>query len=517
MNRRTLLFSAAAASGLAGAAWWTGKSAVFGEMPGVTASAGDKSGMDMMSGMDMPGKGTPPLERIRTLPTGAPLAEIVKLQNTSGEAGVFAAAVEAGISSREFVPGLATDILAYNGAVPGAMIEVFEGDRVKIDFRNRIPEQASTIHWHGLDIPSAQDGNPTDPVASGADKSYEFTVPMGSAGSFWYHPHPHGLTAEQVYRGLAAPFIVRSRNDPLSADLGDTVLFISSVSLNTDGMIADNIDADRFNGREGDHVLVNGSKLPTLTMAPGSSRRFRIYNATNGRFLRLAVEGHQMTLIGTDGGLIAAPVKGLEELLLAPAERAEIVIDFLTDAGRFTLSAMHYERGWMGPDKPSAETLPLMTFELNGEAVSPIALPQKLRDIEVLGEPKSVKRIEFAETMGMANGAMTMGFLIDGKSFDMTRVDLKSKAGDVELWEIANTTDMDHPFHIHGTQFQIVERDSNGSAIVSPFLAWKDTVNITSKETVRIKVRHSTAGLRMYHCHILEHEDNGMMGQLEVA
>ena len=117
----------------------------------------------------------------------------------------------------------------------------------------------------------------------------------------------------------------------------------------------------------------------------------------------------------------------------------------------------------------------------------------------------------------MANGAMTMGFLIDGKAFDMARIDLKSRTGDVELWEIANTTDMDHPFHIHGTQFQIVERERNGVKTPSPYLAWKDTVNITSKETVQIKVRHSTPGLRMYHCHILEHEDAGMMGQLEVA
>jgi FtsP/CotA-like multicopper oxidase with cupredoxin domain len=500
MNRRKLLVSAATVGGFGGIVWWASKSA---EMKGIP-------------GMKMSDEGTA-IARIRELPTGAPLPDIAKLANSSKDVGQFTATIEAASTSHEFVPSLATQVLAYNGTVPGAMIEVFEGDKVSITFKNRIPGQASTIHWHGLDIPADQDGNPSAPVSSGTDHTYEFTIRPNSAGSYWYHPHPHGLTAEQVYRGLAAPFIVRSKTDPLSSELGDTTLFISSVSLNADGTIAENTDADRFNGREGDHVLVNGAKQPTLTLPPGSSRRFRVYNATNGRFLRLTVDGHHMTLVGTDGGLLSSPVTGLEELLLAPAERAEIVIDFQVKSGSFTLNSMAYERGWMGRDKPIAEMLQLMTFELSGAAVTPIPLPAKLRDIEALGEPVSTKRIAFAETMGMSNGAMTMGFLIDGKTFEMNRIDLKSRAGDVELWEIANTTDMDHPLHIHGTQFQIIEREMNGAKTPAPYLAWKDTVNIISKETVRIKVRHSSPGVRMYHCHILEHEDAGMMGQLDVA
>ncbi len=251
--------------------------------------------------------------------------------------------------------------------------------------------------------------------------------------------------------------------------------------------------------------------------APCSSRRFRIYNATNGRFLRLSLEGHDMTLVGTDGGLMAAPVKGLREILLAPAERAEIVVDFRAEPGRIALTSLPYDRGWMGGGKPAAKTLTLMTFELRGPAVSPIALPATLREIAPFDEPAARKRLEFGENMGVVNGAMTMEFLIDGKSFDMKRVDLRSRAGQVELWEIYNGADMDHPMHVHGTQFQIVEREKDGKIFAEPSLAWKDTVNITSKETVRIKVRHSTAGLRMYHCHILEHENSGMMGLLGVA
>ena len=506
MNRRNLLLSAVSWGGLGALSLWAAK-----------ASGAKMSGMMMSSSsVNMSGMQDAP-DRIQQLPTGAPLSDLVKLSNTTTQPGQFNSVIEAAVTQHEFVPGLKTDVLAYNGALPGAMIEVFEGDHVKINFKNRIPEQASTIHWHGLEIPSDQDGNPTDPVASGADHTYEFTIPAGSAGTYWYHPHPHQVTAEQVYRGLAAPFIVRSKDDPLSADLGDTILVISSVSLDVDGKISENTMADQFNGREGDHVLVNGTKQPVLTVAPGSSRRFRLYNATNGRFLRLAIGGHEITLVGTDGGLVSSPIKGLKELLLAPAERAEIVIDFHGEVGSFALKSLPYERGWMGMDKPAVETITIMDFALAGALVKPIALPEKLRDINPLGEANARKRIEFNETMGMGNGMMMMGFQIDGKAFDMDRIDLKSRKGDVELWEIFNNSDMDHPLHIHGTQFQIVERERNGEVFPVAFMAWKDTVNITPKETVRLKLRFNLPGMRMYHCHILEHEDQGMMGKLQVV
>jgi len=507
MNRRNWLLGSVVVLGAGGL--WLSKAMNHGVSP-MGMAMGNSGMAGMMKGMGDVGS------RIQKLPEGAPLPELARLASTSKTAGQFSATLDASLGSHEFVQGLATPALAYNGTLPGPMIEVTEGDHLKIEFKNNVPQQPSTIHWHGLEIPANQDGNPSDPVASGASRVYEFDIPVGSAGSYWYHPHPHGFTAEQVYRGLAGPLIVRSKADALPAELGDTVLMISSISLNTDGTIAENTMADNFNGREGDHVLVNGAKKPVLSLAPGSSRRFRIYNATNGRFLRLNFEGHHMTLIGADGGLLATPVRNLEEILLAPAERAEIVVDFQSSAGTFALNAMPYERGWMGMGKPESATLQLMRFELKGSAAKPIALPEKLRDIIPLGTTTATKRLTFTETMGMANGGMTMGFEIDQKTYDMGRIDLKSRAGDVELWEIANITDMDHPFHIHGTQFQIIEREKNGVRTPTPYLAWKDTVNITSKETVRIKVKHSTPGIRMYHCHILEHEDAGMMGQLEV-
>ena len=505
MNRRQLLRSVATIAAFGPAVWPALSLSASMRMQGM-----DMKGMKMGSGMMGGG------ERITELPVGQPLPELVKLINTSKQLGVFEAVLEAGPTQVEFAKGIKTEVLAYNGTVPGQMIEVMEGDKFKVTFRNKIVGQDSTIHWHGLEVPPDQDGNPAQPVASGQERVYEFEIPQGSAGSYWYHPHPHGNTAEQVYRGLAGVFLVRPKSDPLPQELGDTVLIISSISLNSDGSIADNTMTDIMNGREGDHVLVNGAKQPVLTLAPGTNRRFRLYNATNGRFLKLSFEGHTMTLVGTDGGLIAAPVAGLKELLLAPAERAEVVVNFQKTPGAFKLVSLTHERGWMGPGKPSESTLAVMSINLAGPATASTPLPTKLRDIVDLVGPTATKQLEFSETMGMGNGMMNMGFLIDGKSFDMNRVDQRSKLGDVELWEIKNTSGMDHPFHIHGGQFQIVERELGGTKTPPAFIGWKDTVNIADKEIVRVKMRQAFAGLRMYHCHILEHEDAGMMGTLQV-
>ena len=505
MNRRTLLLSGTAFA-FGGAALLGRRMLPFGGMMGM--SAGDTGGMAMMA---------PQGERIMSLPEGKPLRDLTKLVNATSKPGLLEARLIAAPATMEFSPGKPTNVLAFNGSIPGPLIEATEGDRIRIEFVNNIPGQISTIHWHGMPVPPSQDGNPMDPVESGSSRVYEFTLPDNSAATYWYHPHPHGLTHEQVYRGLAGAFIVRPKIDPLPADLAETVLFISDLRLAANGSIPGNTYLDTMNGREGDHLLVNGQKRPVLAANPGSSRRFRLVNATNARFLRLAFDGHTMTQIGTDGGLLANPVRGLTELLLGPAERAEVVVDFQSKPGTVHLVAIPYERGWMGPAKPVRAITPLLIIELSGDVKAPSVLPAKLRDIASLGVPAANKRIVFSEAMSMGAGEMKMGYLIDGKTFDMNRVDLECRAGDVELWEVANTADMDHPFHMHGAQFQIVERETDGVKTPAPFLSWKDTANITRGEIVRFKVRHDFAGLRMYHCHILEHEAQGMMAVLMVA
>ncbi|UGA36514.1 multicopper oxidase domain-containing protein [Chromobacterium haemolyticum] len=164
--------------------------------------------------------------------------------------GVFQAALSAGAQALPLLPGKpATVFWSYNGQVPGPTIEVFEGDEVRLHFENRL-SQPTTIHWHGLPIPADQDGNPQDPVPAGQSREYRFILPQGCAGSYWYHPHPHGHTAEQVYMGLAGVFVVKSRSDPL-AHLPEQRLVLSDLKLDAEGKIAASSEADRMDGREG--------------------------------------------------------------------------------------------------------------------------------------------------------------------------------------------------------------------------------------------------------------------------
>lgn len=461
-----------------------------------------------------PGAGAVNLAAVDALAGGASLNDLVKLRNTSSQAGLFRASLVAAPVSVPLLAGAATEFWAYNASLPGPLIEVMEGDTVEILFENRLP-QATTVHWHGLPVPPDQDGNPHDGVAPGDKRLYRFTLPVGSAGTYWYHPHPHGTTPEQVYRGLAGTFIVRAKVDPLSA-IPERLLVISDLKLGEDGRIAPNDANDEMNGREGQFALVNAQRQPVLAFDRGGRERWRLWNASSARYLRLVLPEANLTLVGTDGGLLERPINGLGELLLSPGERAEVIVEAAGNRGRVELVAAPYNRGKMGT-VPAETALSLLTVDFSKVTGADLpTLPAKLRRIDDLGRPEAKKRVVFSEKMSMAGGQHAMLFLVNGKQFDINRIDLVSKIKQVELWEIANVSDMDHPFHIHGTQFQVIERELNGRVIPAPYRAWRDTVNLKSGETVRIKLVQRFKGLRMFHCHILEHEGAGMMGQLQV-
>jgi len=460
----------------------------------------------------------PPATPVSPLTVGQPLTDLVRLANTSSTPTEFAATLVAQRASKAMLPGTSTEFWTYNSMVPGPLIDVFEGDTVRIRLENQL-SQETTVHWHGLPVPPAQDGNPMDPIAPGASRTYEFTLPVGSAGTYWYHPHPHELTAEQVYRGMAGLLIVRSRTDPVPTAIEEKLLVISDLRLAADGTIPANTAMDWQNGREGNYVLVNGQRQPVLTINPGQSQRWRILNATNARYLRLALTGHTMTLIGTDGGLLRSPVPGLDEILLAPAERVDVIVTAsLSSQASAVLRSLPYDRGGMGMMGSSSTTIPLLTLTYTSAATAAVALPSALNSIADLGVPTTTKRLVFSSGMGMGGmGGGMMSFLIDGKSFDPARIDLTSRVNEVEQWTIDNRSSMDHPFHLHGTQFQVVSRTRSGVTATEPYLAWRDTFNVAAFETVVLKVVQHQLGKRMYHCHILEHESQGMMGVLEVV
>jgi bilirubin oxidase len=464
----------------------------------------------------------PPATPVSPLMAGQPLPDLLRLANTSTTPNVFAATLVAQRASKALLPGTSTEFWTYNALVPGPLIEVFEGDTVRIRLENHL-SQETTVHWHGLPVPPDQDGSPMDPIAPGTSRTYEFTLPVGSAGTYWYHPHPHEMTAEQVFRGMAGLLIVRSRTDPVPAAIEEKLLVISDLRLASDGSIPADTAMDWQNGREGNYVLVNGQYQPTLGINPGQSQRWRILNATNARYLRLALDQHSFTLIGTDGGLLAAPMPGLSEILLAPAQRVEVIVTAgLTAGAAALLKSLPYERGTMGMGMMgggSSSTIPLLTLNYSKTAVLPVAMPTELRPIAPLGVPVASKHLILSSGMGMGmmGGGGMMQFLIDGKSFDMSRVDLTSRVNAIEEWTVENRSSMDHPFHLHGTQFQVMRRTRGGATLAEPMLAWRDVVNVAAFETITFRVMQSQLGKRMYHCHILEHEDQGMMGVLEVV
>jgi bilirubin oxidase len=443
--------------------------------------------------------------------TPAPFPEPASLSNTSSVPGTFEASLTAAPAQLELVAGTVTNVYAYNGSVPGPTIDVNEGDHVVIHFTNQLPD-ATTVHWHGLHIPADQDGNPQDAVAPGASRDYVFDLPAGSAGTYWYHPHPQGKTAQQTEMGLEGVIRVHAKNDPLPPDVHETLLFLSDNTLDGSGRIAPASMMDQMNGREGDTVFVNGLVQPTLVLRAGEVRRLRVVNGSDARYYLLAVPGHTLRQIGTDGGLFAMP-QPRDQILLAPAERIEVLLAATADPGTQTmLRALPYDRGAMTNDMSGTLTsseIDLVSIQyMPDPAVTPPVVSGPLRQVDPI-DTSGAGRRAFTLTEQM----MQMQFQINGASFDPSRVDQHAALGSTEIWTLDNQGDMDHPFHLHGFQFQVLDR--NG--VPEPAVAWKDTVNLRKKDVLRIAVELGDfPGMRMYHCHILEHEDAGMMGMIDV-
>lgn len=453
----------------------------------------------------------------KQFPQGEILKALPLLKNESKEKNIFRATLEIKENHIELIKGKKTLFYTYNGLVPAPKIEVFEGDKLEILVKNKLKE-ATTIHWHGVPVPPDQDGSPHDPILAGEERIYRFEIPQDSAGTYWYHPHPHYTTSKQVFMGLAGAFVIKAKKDALS-HLKERDLMISDLRLDENAQIPNNNLNDWLNGREGEFVLINGQFKPKIKLA--TNERIRIYNATAARYLNLRIQEAKFILVGTDGGLIEKAIYK-EELFLSPASRVEVLIDAPKD-GEFKLESAYYDRDKMMV-KEEPNTLFLADISLKKENLE---LPKNLKIFKPLEEPKEFKEIIMSEDHMQMHGmmgkseselkiALASMFLINGKSYDLKRIDLSSKLGVVEDWIVINKSHMDHPFHIHGTQFELISSKLNGKVQKAEFRALRDTINVRPNEELRLRMKQDFKGLRMYHCHILEHEDLGMMGNLEV-
>lgn len=417
----------------------------------------------------------------------------------------------AGVGPAVVAGGTAT-LWTYNGSFPGPLLRWREGDRVRLRLLNKLAEPTN-LHLHGLHLSPDVD-DPFLEVAPGGSATYAFTVPSGAAGTYWYHPHMHGSVARQLFAGLAGAIVIDGPEIPALAEADEYVLVLKDISLRN-GQVSAHTPFDWLNGKEGDRILVNGSWRPRLTPARPLIR-LRIVNASNARYYRLLLDGHFLYQIATDGGLLERPVRRTS-LLLVPGERAEVLVRLRRD-GEFQLLNLPYDRGSAmghhghgmpmgGSGGGDSGGEPLLSIRTPRTAERG-ALPQVIADLEHL-QPSAaapLRRFVLGETM------MSV-FSINGRRFDPARVDVRGRLGDLEIWEIENRGAMDHPFHLHTYPFQVLSL--NG--VPAEFPAWKDVVNVRPGDRVRLAVPlRDFSGRTVYHCHIVEHEDLGMMGVLEV-
>jgi len=425
----------------------------------------------------------------------------------------FQLVVQAGTT--HFRDGVNATTLGYNGTLLGPALRLRAGERTSIHVVNRLAE-ASTVHWHGLFVQAEADGGPHQVIAPGAEWSADFIVD-NPASTCWFHPHTHGETGRQVVAGLAGLLIV---DDPASPPaylpetwgVDDIAIILQDKRFKDNGQIDYVLtSSEKLTGYMGDTLLVNGAIAP-VWQAPAQWVRLRLLNGCNARTLELRSSAPMpMVQIANEGGLLQTPI-ARTTVVLSPGERAEILLDL-------SAKALGQEFSLLARTVSAAMTASVLTADWTAVRIV-IALPRQAKAIasvpstlparpSVVPPPNpTVRRFR------LDGGMMGSLFTINGRSFDIERIDLTVPANAVELWSFVNATNMAHPMHVHGVRMSLLSRNDKPPAAFEQGL--RDTFVVESMQTVTVAVQTATvasASPLMFHCHILEHEDAGMMGQ----
>ncbi len=440
---------------------------------------------------------------------------------------------------------------AYEGGLPGPTLRFRGGDTVQIQLENgmqplgvptvgALPPPFTTpmggmapleerqvftnLHTHGLQVsPRSPSDNVFLRVRPGERQCYQYTIPRDQpAGLHWYHPHFHSSTTHQAWQGLAGALVVEGDIDlvPEVAAARERILVLNGLWVGDDGtvptaLVVPNAGFSPFTSIPAvpTDILftINGVVEPEIPIQPGETQRWRILAAAPHRFFWLAVEGHELHQIGQDGVPFAA-ARSVSRILLATGNRAEIIVKG-GRPGRYRITAEAYDQGHPGGPRP---TRPLGTLVSAGE---PMDGPLPGRLVTPPAMPGPVVRQRRLVFSGDVSGRTGPGvkFYIDGHSFDAGRIDQQVEVGTVEDWTLVNEDVFQHPFHIHVNPFQVV--DIQGASALDPTWVydptiWWDVFRIPPRGqvTLRMYFRPDIIGLTVYHCHILPHEDNGMMG-----
>lgn len=414
--------------------------------------------------------------------------------------------------------GITVNALGYGKApILGPTIRVNQGEQFNLAFSNNLAE-STNIHWHGLEVPASQDGYPTDVTVPGGTFQYSFPV-KNRPGTYWYHPHPDMATASQAYRGLAGFFLVSSaEEEALGLPTGEYDVPLVVQDKRLEGGLNYNPDmGDRTIGMFGESVLVNGTIGPVLEVAT-RTYRFRLLNGSNARIYNFALStGAKFQLIGTDGGLTDAPLE-LSAILLAPGERADVLVNF---SGLAVGTELYLQsNAFTGTPSQGKQSFKILKFKVTRQESDNFTSPVSLMPVEPLAASQAVATRSFNIGHMMEHGGMSGMVMhpLDGKTFDPSRRDEVVKAGTVEIWEFDNTDGTEtHPMHLHAGQFQVLDRSGGRGVVQSWEKGWKDTVLAFPGEKVRIIVRFpDNKGKFVFHCHNLEHEDGGMMLNYEI-
>ncbi|MCL4507600.1 MAG: multicopper oxidase domain-containing protein [Chloroflexi bacterium] len=473
----------------------------------------------------------------------------------------------------EVLAGDPASVVTLPGSYLGPVLRVRQGQRVRVHFTNDLPEP-SIVHWHGLLVPDAMDGHPRNAVGPGQSYAYDFQV-INRAGTYWFHPHPHTLTGSQAYRGLAGLLLVSDAEEaalglpqgeydvPLviqdrQFDAGNQLVYLAQggQGMMGGGMMGGMGGMDggmtQMMGFLGDRILVNGQPDFTLPVAT-RAYRLRLLNGSNSRIYKLAWrDGSPLTVMATDGGLLEQPLQR-PFVMLAPGERIELWADFtgrkpddeiFLDSQEFVgaegdelmgaMGGMGGMGGMMtsGAALPNGAAFPVARFRVARQEQGGETLPAQLARIE---RYQPADAVNAARPRQVAITNRMMAWLLNGRAFEMTGVaaDEVGRVGELTMWEFVNQRNpgqmmeqngMAHPMHIHGTQFQVLERQvlpelkAGFESVRAGYVdeGWKDTVLVMPGERVKVLLKYQLPGLFLYHCHNLEHEDQGMMRNFRV-
>jgi len=452
-----------------------------------------------------------PAARTRPGTSGEPLRQPNVVTSRGGVLDVTLTAA-AGV----LLAGLDTSAWGFNGTSPGPTLRVRPGDALRVRLVNSI-DQPTNLHTHGLHVsPDGNGDNPFVTVEPGGSFDYTIAIPADHpAGTYWYHPHHHGTVADQIFAGLVGALLVQGEPDLPVTD--DVVLAVTDTTLDGTGRVAPAPSIAKMMGREGDLVLVNGQHQPTITAAPGVLQRWRIINGCVSRVLALRLESHPLTQVALDGVFLPAPVER-DRVVLAPGNRADVLVR-AGRGGRYRLITDAYDRGGIGMmgammDGGPAATGPvtLATLAVSGPATTSPASPTTLPAPSApTGAAARHRQLTFA--MGMGMGGAGMSFTIDGRTFDPDRDDQTVQLGTTEEWTVVNTSPMDHPFHLHAWPFHVLTT-STGTQLTG---VRHDVVLVPRQGWVRLRIPFTDySGRSVYHCHVLDHEDLGMMATVNV-